>query len=123
MGYVHHANYALYLEQARMELLKAMGLDIVALEEQGIILPVASMAIKYIRPIHFGDSITIETKLNIENKYKMELKYQVFTHEKTLAAKATTALVFVKKETGRMIPGIYEYLNAVAPQRNTCINS
>ena len=76
MGYVHHANYALYLEQARMELLKAMGLDIVALEEQGIILPVASMTIKYIRPIHFGDSITIETKLNIENKYKMELKYQ-----------------------------------------------
>ncbi len=47
MGYVHHANYALYLEEARMDLLYVNGIDIQEMEKQGIILPVVEMKIRY----------------------------------------------------------------------------
>jgi len=110
MGYVHHSNYALFLEEARMDLFRTHGLDISTLEEAGIILPVISMEIRYLMPLHFGDKITMETILNPGNDLKLELKYRIFNQEKRLVARASTALVFVEKNSGKLIPDFQKYL-------------
>lgn len=113
MGYVHHSNYALYLEEARMDLFSSHGLDVAALEKEGIILPVVGMEIRYVRPLHFGDQLTVETILKNDNKFKLELKYKILNQNQKLVAKATTALVFVDRESGKLIPGFHKYLESL----------
>ena len=63
MGYVHHSHYALYLEEARMDLLKTMGIDYAQLEKDGIIMPVVEMRTRYSSPLRFGDSIVVEAEI------------------------------------------------------------
>jgi len=111
MGYVHHSNYVLYLEEARFDLFTSHGLDVAALEQEGIILPVVSMEIRYVLPLHFGDQITVETRLKTDNKFKLELKYRILNQDQKLVAKANTALVFVESKSGKLIPGFHKYLD------------
>lgn len=111
MGYVHHSNYALYMEEARFDLFTSHGLDLAALEKEGIILPVVSMEIRYVLPLHFGDQITVVTRLKTDNKFKLELKYRILNQDQKLVAKANTALVFVDRESGKLIPGFHKYLD------------
>ena len=73
MAYVHHANYALYLEQARMDLFQSHGLDVVALEEEGVILPVVHMEIRYVMPLRYGDEVIVHTMVKTDSKFKLEL--------------------------------------------------
>ena len=39
MGFVHHSRYALYLEEARTEILRSNGLAYKDMEDEGIIMP------------------------------------------------------------------------------------
>jgi len=118
MGYVHHSNYALYLEEARMDLFRCYGLDLVVLEREGIILPVVNMEIRYVMPLHFGDWITVETSLKKGGKFKLEFKYKIRNQDQKLVAKAKTALVFAEKETGKLIPDFQKYLEPMSSKTN-----
>lgn len=103
MGYVHHSNYALYLEEARMDLLYINGIDVKELDEEGIILPVAEIKIRYHLPLHFGDSIIIQTKLEPRTKAGLVFKYRILNHDKKLVCKAQTTVVMADKQSGKLI--------------------
>jgi acyl-CoA thioester hydrolase len=103
MGYVHHSNYALYLEEARMDLLYINGIDVKKLDEEGIILPVAEINIRYHLPLHFGDTIIIHTTLDTRIKSSLLFKYQILNHDKKLVCKAQTTLVLADKHSGKLI--------------------
>jgi acyl-CoA thioester hydrolase len=110
MSYVHHSNYALYLEEARMDLLSSHGLDLAALEKQGIILPVVSMEIRYLLPLRFGDRLTVETVFKTDHKFKLDFTYRIYNQHQQFLAKANTALVFADRESGKLIPGYRKFL-------------
>jgi acyl-CoA thioester hydrolase len=118
MGYVHHSNYAFFLEEARMDLFRSHGLDVLALEKEGIILPVVHMEIRYVMPLRFGDQITVKTSLNTDSKFKLEFKYKIWNQEQKLVAKAKTALVFAEHSSGKLIPGFQQYLEPLKSKSN-----
>ena len=66
MGVIHHGSYATYLELARIEWLRSLGLSYAELEKQGILLPVLSLSIDYKHPLYFDDAIEIEICMNQE---------------------------------------------------------
>lgn len=103
MGYVHHSNYVLYLEEARMDLLYINGIDVKELDEEGIILPVAEIKIRYHLPLHFGDTIIIHTTLEPRTKTGIIFKYRILNHEKKLVCKAQTTIVLAHKQSGKLI--------------------
>ena len=47
MGLLHHANYLVYFEQGRTELLREMGLSYRDLEDQGFLLVLTRMQVRY----------------------------------------------------------------------------
>ena len=64
MGYLYYGNYPQYYEIGRVEMLRSLGLTYKAMEEeQGILMPVVSMNIRYVRPAHYDELITIRTTL------------------------------------------------------------
>jgi len=59
MGFAHHANYMLYLEEARTALMAASGMPYGELEARGIGLPVRKANLRYRAPARFEDVLAV----------------------------------------------------------------
>ncbi len=110
MGYVHHSNYALYLEEARMELLKALGIDCAQLETEGIIMPVAEIRTRFSHPLRFGDTISVETEIVPPWKTSLEFRSRIYNQDNKLVSRSRTTLVFAEKESGKLLTKPQKYL-------------
>lgn len=104
MGYVHHSQYALYLEQARMELLRSIGIRCEALEKQGVIMPVVSMEQRFSTPLRFGDRFNIECRISPPWFPRLEFRYRILNAGGLLVSRAKTTLVFADGKSGKLIP-------------------
>ena len=103
MGTVHHAAYALYFEQARVEHLSAVGLPYHKLEEQGLLLPVVEMVIRYLKPFRFGEKITVVSRFLPVTGARLTVEYELY-HEKELMATGRTMHAFISKERKPLRP-------------------
>jgi acyl-CoA thioester hydrolase len=90
MGLLHHANYLVYFEQARTELLRSRGAAYKDLEEQGIFLVIAKAEVRYKSPAHYDDLLTIRTTVTRTTPVRLEHKYEVFRDRQLLAEGSTT---------------------------------
>lgn len=104
MGYVYYGNYAQFFEIGRVETLRSLGFSYKSLEDQGIMLPVTDLQIRYLKPALYDDLITIRTKIVTIPTVKIEFTYEIFNEKNDLLTTASTTLVFVKKETMRPTP-------------------
>jgi acyl-CoA thioester hydrolase len=63
MGIVYYANYLVWFEIGRVELLRSLGLAYSQLEtDHGCILPVIEASCRYRAPARYDDEILIETR-------------------------------------------------------------
>ncbi|MBL8861357.1 MAG: acyl-CoA thioesterase [Planctomycetes bacterium] len=63
MGVVHHANYALYVEESRTALMRERGLSYAELERRGIGLPVRRFEARYRSPALYEDELAVTTEV------------------------------------------------------------
>lgn len=98
MGYCYYGNYAQFLEIGRVETLRELGISYKSLEESGIMLPVAELNVKYIKPSFYDDLITIKTTITKTPSVKIEFDYEIYNENNELLTIAYTKLVFVNKE-------------------------
>ena len=116
MGVVHHSNYIRFFEEARLELMTAVGLDYAAMEKQGIIIPVTFAECKYVSPLRFGDAVRIESVFTKFDGIKMEVSYEIFKKgEEKASTTGKTGHCFLDRELKpirmkRKYPEIYNRL-------------
>ncbi|MDN3665446.1 acyl-CoA thioesterase [Algibacter miyuki] len=101
MGVVYHGNYALYLEEARIEWLRKRGISYKTMEENGIMLPVVSLNINYKKPAGYDDLINVKSQLKNRPTAKIEFEYEITNEKGELLSTASTVLVFVDMKTQR----------------------
>jgi acyl-CoA thioester hydrolase len=64
MGVVYHANYLVWFEVGRVELLREMGFTYQQMEaEEGCVMPVAEVRCRYRAPARYDDLLELETRL------------------------------------------------------------
>ncbi|MCS6865719.1 MAG: acyl-CoA thioesterase [Gemmata sp.] len=97
MGLLHHANYLVYFEQARTELLRARQASYKELEDQGYFLVVAKIEVKYRQPAYYDDMLTIRTTVTRTSPVRIEHKYEVF-RDGTLICEGASTLACVGKD-------------------------
>lgn len=102
MGLLHHANYLVYFEQARTELLRTQGRSYKDLEDAGFYLVIAKAEVKYKSPAHYDDVLTIRTTVVRTSPIRLEHRYEV-TRDGTAIAEGTTTLACVDTE-GKLQP-------------------
>jgi acyl-CoA thioester hydrolase len=90
MGLLHHANYLVYFEQARTELLRSQGIAYKDLEDQGFFLVIAKVEVKYRGPAHYDDVLTIRTTVTRTSPIRLEHKYEVFRDANVICEGFTT---------------------------------
>lgn len=99
MGYVYYGFYAQYYEVGRVEALRDLGVSYKQMEEEGIMLPVLEMHIKYIRPNYYDDLITIKTYIKEMVSSRLKFEHELFNEKGELVNKAEITLVCVDRET------------------------
>src|SRR5256886_10173400 len=91
MGLLHHANYLVYFEQGRTELLRSQGLAYKDLEDQGFLLVLTRVQVRYRSPARYDDLLTLRTTVVRTTLVKIEHKYELL-REGVLLAEAETTL-------------------------------
>ena len=101
---VYYANYLRWFESGRRELFRSLKIDYLALDKDGIIVPVVEVHCNYFHPARYDDIITVETGIS-EIKYKsVKFEYKVFRKKgMKLLATGYTINVFVDKEKMKSI--------------------
>jgi acyl-CoA thioester hydrolase len=99
MGYMHHGSYALYFETGRTELLRQLGLTYKQMEDDGIILPLSTMNVKYLLPAFYDEELLVKTYLHKLPTVRLEFDYEIYNQKMELLCEASTTLVFVSAIT------------------------
>lgn len=99
---IHHPNYIIYFEVARLELFKTIECDINDLERMKIYCPVIDVAVQYLKPLYSLEDIVVEIKVGATTGVRFSLNYEVL-REDVLIAKGTVSHCFVN-ESFKPIP-------------------
>jgi acyl-CoA thioester hydrolase len=100
MGYLYYGNYALYYEVGRAEAIRTLGFTYAELEKQGIIMPVAELNVKYLRPAYYDDLITVKTILKeLPVSHKIQFHSELYNASGALLNVGVTTLVFLHADT------------------------
>ena len=94
MGIVHHANYLVYCEAARVHWLHRRGISYQSWAKHGIHLPVAETNLRFKMAAHFDDELTIETTMIQLRRVTVRFRYNI-RRDKQLLCTAETLLACV----------------------------
>ena len=90
MGLLHHANYLVYFEQGRTELLRSQGIAYRDLEDQGFLLVLTRIQVRYRSPARYDDLLTLRTTVVRTTLVKIEHRYELMRDGVLLAEGETT---------------------------------
>jgi acyl-CoA thioester hydrolase len=77
MGVVYYANYLVWFEVARADLLRSLGWSYREMEHSGVSLPVIEAHCEYHRPARYDDELEILTTGRLMSPVRMEFTYEV----------------------------------------------
>ena len=77
MGVVYYANYFVWFEVARTDLLRTLGWSYREMEESGVFLPVIEAACQYRRPARYDDAVSVQTSGRMTSPVRIEFSYEV----------------------------------------------
>lgn len=101
MDVVWHGNFFLYLEEARTEALRRLGLRYRDLEAAGFLLPVVGATIRYHQPARYDDLLTIKVTVRERPTVRISFHYEVVNEAGTKLVTAQTDHVFLDPATRR----------------------
>ena len=118
MGIVYYANYLVWFEIGRVELLRALGFSYSMLEEEHkCILPVAEATCRYRKPARYDDQILIEARPILLRSSVLKFGYRILrknpdSEEPTLLAEGETTHIVCDDQLNKVhLPE--EYSNAL----------
>ncbi len=102
MKYVYYGNYAEYLEVARVELFRTLGISYDEIEKRGIWLPVSEYKIKYLKPAFYDEILEIHTYVKKVPGVKIEFEYEIYNDSQQKITEASTTLFFLDATTNKV---------------------
>lgn len=101
MGVVYYANYLVWFEVARADLLRALGWTYREMEHSGVSLPVIEAHCEYHRPARYDDELEIQASGRLLSPVRMEFTYQVRRIADNLTAATGRTVHAALDNTGR----------------------
>ncbi|MGL5033181.1 MAG: acyl-CoA thioesterase [Microcystaceae cyanobacterium] len=103
-GVVWHGTYLTWMETARVECLRSIGVDFAELVKLGCDLPVVELSVRYHRPLRLGQTAVVKTVMNEIQGVRLDWDYRIESldsRELCLTAKVT--LVAIDSEKGKIL--------------------
>lgn len=80
-GIVYYANYLRFIERARSDWVREVGIDQLAMKEAGVVFAVRRVEAEYIAPARFDDVLEVRTTLESLTAAKMVMAQEVWRGE------------------------------------------
>jgi acyl-CoA thioester hydrolase len=88
MGVVYYANFLVWFEVARTDLLRSLGWTYREMELAGVSLPVIEAHCEYQRPARYDDEIEVRTEGQMVSAARMKFSYTVVRREDAVVSAA-----------------------------------
>jgi len=119
MQFVYNGKYVEYFEVARTEMMRNIGLSYNKVEENGFMLPVLEVNVKYKNPAYYDDILFVRAFVIEIPILKVHIDYEIYrTEEKLLVAEGFTEHVFMKKENKKAVRPPEFFIQAIKPYYN-----
>ena len=101
---VWHGTYITWMEEARIEYLRSIGIDYANLVALGCSLPVIELSVRYHRPILLGMAAIVRTRLSQLSGVRLNWDYQIQSPDgQELYTTARVTLVAVDRQKGKIM--------------------
>jgi acyl-CoA thioester hydrolase len=105
MGVAYHANYLVWCEIGRTDLIRDLGPSYAEMEQSGLRLAVAEASLRYAAPARYDDELLVETRLERVQSRFVTFSYRILLERAagpgspgTLLATASTVLVSIDSD-------------------------
>lgn len=98
-GIVYYANYLKFIERARSEWLRAVGVDQLALKREGLVFAVRRVEADYLSPARFDDLLMVQSAIHAISPARIVMDQRVLRDERVLLSARVTLVCLT--ESGR----------------------
>ena len=96
---VHNSRYAVYFELGRTELMRLNGCDYRTLEDEGVLLVVAKLEVRFKAPARYDDELILTTCAGNCDRVRFEHVYELHRpYDDRVIAQGKTILVHIDKD-------------------------
>jgi acyl-CoA thioester hydrolase len=116
MGVVYHANYLVWFEVGRVELMRALGVEYKTMEiTDDCHIVVVNAHCRYLRPAHYDELLTIRTRIAESRNRTVTFAYELFRQGDgvLLATGETTHVICGANGHPKLLPAKYRTVLAV----------
>ena len=97
MGIAHHANYLHWMEEARIGFMDRIGFPYKRMEAEGVLSPVKSIQVNYLKPCTFGDEVDVTVGVKEFNGVVITMMYDMRVNDEPVFS-GTSEHVFLDRE-------------------------
>ncbi len=91
-GLVYYANYLKFIERARSEMVREMGIDQVEMKAEGFVFAVRRVEADYIAPARYDDQLVVETTMEQPSGVRVVFQQNVKRDDVTLFSAVVTVV-------------------------------
>jgi acyl-CoA thioester hydrolase len=110
MGVVYHANYLIWFEVGRVELMRALGFEYKLMEtEDDCFIVVAEASCRYLSPARYDELLRVRTRISEAGNRIVRYSYELLrdSDDHLLATGATTHVICGKDGKPKQLPTKY----------------
>lgn len=122
MGVVYHANYLVWFEIGRVELLRSLGCDYRTMETQDDChIVVADVHCRYLHPARYDDLLTVRTRIAEWGNRIVKFSYELLRNSdgQMLAVAETTHVICGSNGRPKLLPEKYRGIMTVLAAANS----
>ncbi len=101
-GIVYHANFLRFIERARSDFVRRLGVDQNAMRDAGVVWVVTRIEADYIAPARFEDALTVETSVEKMTSARLTMA-QVVRRDGQELFRAMVTAVCMDMKTGKPV--------------------
>lgn len=104
-GFVYHANYLKFIERARSDWVRALGIDQNALRAAGQVFAVSRIEADYLAPARLDDRLEVETGIAERSPARLILDQRVRRGDQAVFRARVTLVLMTTEGRPRRLPG------------------
>ncbi|WP_027963290.1 acyl-CoA thioesterase [Halalkalibacillus halophilus] len=103
MGVVYHANYLVWFEIGRTNLIEQLGFRYADMEREDVLSPVIDIQAKYKYPLRYGQTAKVKTWIKKYDGFRVVYGYEIHNEDDQLCVTGVSSHVCVKRSNFKPI--------------------
>ncbi|MFT6073346.1 MAG: acyl-CoA thioester hydrolase [Yoonia sp.] len=105
-GIVYYANYLKFIERARSEWVRDLGIDQVQMKAEGLVFAVRRVEADYLAPARYDDELIVETTMQTGSGVRLVVRQDVKRGEEVLFSALVTIICMTANGAVARLPAV-----------------